>query len=105
MSCEMHFPCLVSLTCFSPCSDEEEAPVYASTAPTISPAVTEEPAEPAAAVRSTRSAVRKVPQSQTRGSKRAKKAKETDVSLEAHASTVPPDDVSDSCFLLHTRLL
>jgi hypothetical protein len=81
------------------CSDEEEAPVYASTAPTVSPAATEEPAEPAATVRTTRSAVRKVPQTQARGTKRAKKAKETDVSLEAHASTVPSDDVSISFYL------
>jgi hypothetical protein len=35
-----------------------------------------------------------VPQTQARGSKRAKKAKETDVSLEAHASMVPSNDVS-----------
>jgi hypothetical protein len=37
-----------------------------------------------------------VPQTQARGSKRAKKAKKTDVSLEAHASTVPSNDVSIS---------
>jgi hypothetical protein len=80
-------------------SDEEEAPVYASTAPTIAPTATEEPAEPAVTVRTTRSAVRKVPQTQAHGTKRAKKAKGTDVSLEAHVSTVPSDDVSDS-FLL-----
>jgi hypothetical protein len=43
--------------------------------------------------------VKKVSQTQARNTKRAKKAKETDVSLEAHASTVPSDDVSDS-FLL-----
>jgi hypothetical protein len=82
-----------------PCSDDEEALVYAATAPTISPAATEEPAEPAVAVRTTRSSVKKVSQTQARNTKRAKKAKETDVSLEAHASTVPSDDVSDS-FLL-----
>jgi hypothetical protein len=81
------------------CSDEEEAPVYASTAPTISPAATEEPAEPVATMRTTRSAVRKVPQTQAHGTKRAKKAKGTDISLEAHASTVPSDDVSDSSLL------
>jgi hypothetical protein len=36
--------------------------------------------------------VKKVPQ--TRQSKRSKKAKESEVSLEAHASTVSSDDVS-----------
>jgi hypothetical protein len=30
-----------------------------------------------------------------RGNKRSKKAKETDVSLEAHESAVSPDDVSE----------
>jgi hypothetical protein len=59
----------------------------------------DEPDEPAVAVRTTRSTVRKVPQSQTRNLKRAKKTKEAEVSLEAHASAVSPDDVSDS-FLL-----
>jgi hypothetical protein len=43
--------------------------------------------------------VKKVSQTQARNTKHAKKAKGTDVSLEAHASTVPSDDVSDS-FLL-----
>jgi hypothetical protein len=81
-------------------SDEEEAPVYASTAPTISPTATEEPAEPAVTLRATRSAVRKVPHTQTHGTKRVRKAKEPDVSLEAHASTVPSDDVSISFYLL-----
>jgi hypothetical protein len=41
--------------------------------------------------------VKKVPQA--RYPKRSKKAKETDVSLEAHASTVSPDDVSNSSLL------
>jgi hypothetical protein len=36
--------------------------------------------------------VKKIPQAQNL--KRSKKAKEIDVSLEAHASTVSPDDVS-----------
>jgi hypothetical protein len=56
-----------------------------------------QPPEPVAAPRVTRASVRKVPE--TQGSKRSKKAKEPDVSLEAHASTGSPDDVSDSfCF-------
>jgi hypothetical protein len=37
-----------------------------------------------------------VPQSQTRYPKRTKKAKEAEVSLEAHGSVVSSDDVSDS---------
>jgi hypothetical protein len=41
-----------------------------------------------------------VPQSQTRNTKRAKKTKEAEVSLEAHASAVSSDDVSDSFSLL-----
>jgi hypothetical protein len=49
--------------------------------------------------------VKKVPQA--RYPKRSKKAKETDISLEAHASTVSSDDVSNSFYLLsfHTLLL
>jgi hypothetical protein len=41
--------------------------------------------------------VKKVPQA--RYPKCSKKAKETDASLEAHASTVSPDDVSNSSLL------
>jgi hypothetical protein len=82
------------------CSDDEEPPAHAAPAPSISPAATDEPAEPATAVRTTRAAVKKVSQTQARNAKRAKKAKETDISLEAHASTVPFDDVSDSLLLL-----
>jgi hypothetical protein len=82
------------------CSDDEEPPAYATAAPSISPAAIEEPDEPAVAVRSTRSTVRKVPQSQTRHTKRVKKTKEAEVSLEAHASAVSSDDVSDPFLLL-----
>jgi hypothetical protein len=82
------------------CSDDEEPPAYATTAPSASPAAIDEPAEPAVAVRTTRSTVRKVPQTQARNAKRAKKAKETDVSLEAHASTVSSDEVSNSSLLV-----
>jgi hypothetical protein len=46
-------------------------------------------------VRTTRSAIKKVSHTQARNAKRAKKAKETDVSLEAHASAVSSDEVSD----------
>jgi hypothetical protein len=49
--------------------------------------------------------MKKVPQA--RNLKRSKKAKETDVSLEAHASTVSSDDVRILLYLLsfHTLLL
>jgi hypothetical protein len=52
--------------------------------------------------------VKKVSQTQARNLKRAKKAKEADVSLEAHVSSVSSDDVSDSslpALLLHTPSL
>jgi hypothetical protein len=39
-------------------------------------------------------------QTQARNAKRAKKAKETNVSLEAHASTVSSDEVSNSSLLV-----
>jgi hypothetical protein len=64
-----------------------------------SPAATDEPIEPYVAPRTTRSSVKKVPQAQTRNLKRAKKAKETTVSLEPHASMVSFDNVSNSSFL------
>jgi hypothetical protein len=84
---------------YSSCSDDEELPTYATVVPPSSPAATDEPIEPYVALRTTRSSVKKVPQAQARNLKRAKKAKETDVSLEAHASTVSSDDVSNSSFL------
>jgi hypothetical protein len=59
---------------------------------------TDEPVEPYVAPRTTRASVKKVSQTQARTLKRAKKAKEAEVSLEAHASTVSSDDVSDSFF-------
>ena len=74
------------------CSDDEEPPTCATVAPPPSPAAIDEPVEPYVAPRTTRSGVKKVPQ--TRQSKRSKKAKEAEVSLEAHASTVSSDDVS-----------
>jgi hypothetical protein len=57
----------------------------------------DEPIEPDVAPRATRSGVKKVPQ--TRYPKRSKKAKEANISLEAHASMVSPDDVSNSSLL------
>jgi hypothetical protein len=90
------------------CSDDEEPPAYDTAAPSTSPAATNEPAELAVAVRTTRSSIKKVSQSQARNLKRAKKAKETDVSLEAHVSTVSSDDVGDfslPALLLYTPSL
>jgi hypothetical protein len=83
-----------------PCSDDEEPPAHATTAPSTSPAAADEPAAPAATVRTTRSSIKKVSQSQARNPKRAKKAKETNVSLEVHASTVSSDEVSNSSLLV-----
>jgi hypothetical protein len=68
---------------------------------------TDEPVEPYVAPRTTRASIKKVSQTQARNLKRAKKAKEAEVSLEAHASTVSSDDVSDYFSLLsfHALLL
>jgi hypothetical protein len=91
---------------FSSYRDDEEPPTYAIAGPPTSPAAADEPAEPDVAPRVTRASVKKVPQA--RNPKRSKKAKETDVSLEAHASTVSPDDVSNFfllAFLAYTRSL
>jgi hypothetical protein len=54
----------------------------------MSPVTAAEPTKPVAAPRVTRASVKKVPE--TRSNKHSKKAKEPDVSLEAHASTVIP---------------
>jgi hypothetical protein len=63
----------------------------------MSPLTAAEPPEPVVAPSVTRASVKKV--LETRSNKRSKKAKEPDVSLEAHVSTGSPDDVSDSsCF-------
>jgi hypothetical protein len=83
---------------FSSCRDDEEPPKDGIAAPSISPAIADEPAEPVIAPRVTRASVKKIPQA--RSLKRSKKAKETDVSLEAHAYMVSPDDVSNSLSLI-----
>jgi hypothetical protein len=77
----------------SSCRDDEEPPKDATAAPSTSPATADAPAEQEVAPRVTRASVKKIPV--TRSLKRSKKAKETDVSLEAHAPTVSPDDVSN----------
>jgi hypothetical protein len=76
---------------FSSCRDDEDPPKDDIAAPSISPATTDEPAEPYIAPKVTRASVKKIPQA--RSLKCSKKAKETDISLEAHASTVSPDNV------------
>jgi hypothetical protein len=63
----------------------------------MSPMTAAEPTEPVAAPRVTRASVKKVPE--TRSNKHSKKASEPDVSLEAHALTISPNDVSNLlCF-------
>jgi hypothetical protein len=61
-----------------------------------SPTATDETAEPTVAPRATRSSVKKVSQTQAKNLKRAKKTKAPNVSLEAHASAVSLNDVSNS---------
>jgi hypothetical protein len=78
---------------FLSCSDDEEPPKDAMAAPSTLPATTNDPSEQEIAPRVTRASVKKIPIA--RSLKRPKKAKEADVSLEAHASTVSPDDVSN----------
>jgi hypothetical protein len=83
---------------FSSCRDDEEPPKDGTAAPLISPMTADELAEPDIAPRVTRASVKKIPQAQNL--KRLKKAKEANISLEAHASMVPPDDVSNSLSLI-----
>jgi hypothetical protein len=73
---------------FSFCRDDEEPPKDATAAPSTSPATADEPTEQEVAPRVTRASVKKIPV--TRNLKRLKKTKETEVSLEAHASTILP---------------
>jgi hypothetical protein len=79
------------------CSDDEEPQRDAAAAPSPQAVIADEPSaqevEPAVqAPRTTRASVKKVPV--TRSTKRSKKSKEADVSLEAHESAVSLDDVS-----------
>jgi hypothetical protein len=73
---------------FSFCRDDEEPPKDAPAAPSTSPAIADEPIEQEAVARVTRASIKKIPV--TQNLKRLKKAKETDVSLEAYASTISP---------------
>jgi hypothetical protein len=91
---------------FSSCRDDEEPPKDATAAPLISPAIANEPSEQYIVPRVTKASIKKIPTA--RSLKRSKKAKEADVSLEAHASTVSPDDVSNYLslvFLVYTYAL
>jgi hypothetical protein len=90
-------PCFRRVThnLFSSCRDDEEPPTDTTATPLIPPIVYDEPPAQEIAHRVTRASVKKVPAPQNL--KRLKKAKETDVSLEAHASTISPSDVSNFC--------
>jgi hypothetical protein len=80
---------------FSSCRDDKEPPKDATAAPSTSPTTADELAEQEVAPRVTRASVKKIPV--TQNLKHSKKSKETDVSLEAHASTISPADVSNFC--------
>jgi hypothetical protein len=66
---------------FSFCRDDEEPPKDATAAPSTSLVTADKPVEQEVAPRVTRASVKKIPV--TRNLKRSKKAKETDVVLEA----------------------
>jgi hypothetical protein len=78
----------------SSCRDDEEPPKDAIAAPSTSPVTADELAEQEVPPRVTRASVKKILVAQN--PKCSKKAKETDISLEAHAPMVSPDDVSNS---------
>jgi hypothetical protein len=92
----LFFPFVYNL--YFSCSDDEEPPTHATAVPPPSPVAVDEPVEPDVAPRTTRASVKKISQTQARNLKRAKKTKEPEVSLEAHASIVSSDDVSNSSF-------
>jgi hypothetical protein len=87
------------------CSDDEDPPMDAGTAPFVENITADEPsvqeAEPAMkSPKAPRASINKVPV--TRSTKRSKKSKEANISLEAHESAISPHDVSDFpplCFL------
>jgi hypothetical protein len=84
---------MLLITVFYSCRDDEEPPKDATAAPSTSPVTADEPAKQEVAPRVTRASAKKIPA--TQNLKRSKKSKETDVSLEAHASTISPGDVSN----------
>jgi hypothetical protein len=75
------------------CRDDEEPLKVVTATPSIPPAVDDEPPTQEIAPRVTRASVKKVPA--PRNLKRLKKAKEPDVSLDAHESSASPHDVSN----------
>jgi hypothetical protein len=84
--------CHVAHKFFASCRDDEEPSKAATATPSISPTVNDEPPAQEVAPRVTRASVKKVPV--PRNPKRMKKAKEPEVSLEAHESSASPHDVS-----------
>jgi hypothetical protein len=88
---QLYFFCLVFLNLLLLLSDDEEPPASVTTASPLSQA---EPVEPDLVPRVTRAAVKKISHTQARNTKRSKKAKETNVSLEAHASAASSNSVS-----------
>jgi hypothetical protein len=81
------------------CSDDKDPKRDAAIAPSVEDTIADAPptqeVEPAVkSSKAPRTSVKKVPV--TRSTKRSKKSKETDVSLEAHESAGSPDDVSNS---------
>jgi hypothetical protein len=88
------------LGCIKPvfsCSDDEEPQRDATSSPSIQAATPDEPSVQEVelamqAPRTTRASIKKI--SVTQSTKRSKKSKEADISLEAHESAVSPDDVS-----------
>jgi hypothetical protein len=88
-------PCFRRVThnFFALCRDDEEPSKATTGTPSIPPAADDEPPAREAAPRVTRASVKKVPV--PRNPKRSKKAKEPEVSLEAHKSVASPHDVSN----------
>jgi hypothetical protein len=78
---------------FSSYSDDKEPPKDTTAALSTPPVTADEPSEQEIAPRVTRASVKKIPA--TRSLKCSKKAKEADISLEAHESAVSVDDVSN----------
>jgi hypothetical protein len=75
---------------FASCRDDEEP---SKATPSRDPAIDDESPAQVVAPRVTRASVKKVPV--PRNPKRVKKAKEPEVSLEAHESSASPHDVSN----------
>jgi hypothetical protein len=96
----LFLPCFrqVTYNFFALRRDDEEPSKAATATPSISHAVSDEPPAQEIAPRVTRASVKKVPVPQN--PKRVKKAKEPEVSLEAHESSASPHDVSNFSWLI-----